>query len=389
MRAVFCLAALLVVACGSSNHEQASNLKDGGGSSPDGGGGPTPDGGSGHTDAGSGHDGGVVPVGDGGVISGRTSFAWAVDYPDDVFNVIAKNTGSFTHVATFVYDVGTYSGTGVAPFWNTPGGGDVFQNGLTSTTMAAKVHGMGLRYIATVSGGAELSGNAGIIAIIGDSPAGTQAGFITSMVNEAVKKKYDGYVLDWEMGGAPAGQVIDYATYGTKMESFLSAFGGQLHAHGMMLAVAIVPNDIKQSCTSYGNGVWDLKVLGDDVDLAMLEDYATTLGTASASCPASYSDPSGCFTGTVFGPFANEVGLLCADMKPGSVNIIMNAYSAMTNPFAGGAVSLLEAYGVKSAGLFPQVNSDGPGGSYEIYETKGIQPAGTTWFALLHGFLTQ
>ena len=324
--------------------------------------------------------------GDGGVL-GRTSIGWAVDYPDDVFNVIGQHTSSFTHVATFVYEVTSYSGGGVAPFWSTPGGADVFQNGLTSTTMAAKVHGMGLKYLAAVAGGAELNSNQGILNIITDTPAGTLAGFITSMVSEGATKHYDGYVLDWEMGGAPAGQVISYGEHGAKMESFLAAFGAALHAQGMILGVAFVPNDVMQSCTSYGNGVWDLTELGKNVDLAMIEDYATTLGAASTTCPATFTDPSACYPGTVFGPFSNEVDQLCTTLAPSSVNITMNAWSMMTNPFAGSAMSLVETYGIKSVGLFPQINSDGPGGAYSIFESNGIAPAGADWFSLLATFL--
>jgi hypothetical protein len=90
----------------------------------------------------------------------------------------------------------------------------------------------------------------------------------------------------------------------------------------------------------------------------------------------------------VFGPFSNEVDLLCVSMQPASVNVTMNAWSMMTNPLAGTAMSLLESYGVRSVGLFPQLNADGPGGSYDVFETDGMVPAGTTWFALLAKFLS-
>ena len=170
------------------------------------------------------------------------------------------------------------------------------------------------------------------------------------------------------------------------MGAFLAAFKTALHAKGMTLSIAFVPNDVKQSCTSYGNGVWDLTELGKNVDLAMLEDYAATLGTPAASCPATFTDPSGCYTGTVFGPFVDEVDLLCVSMLPSRLNITMNAWSLMTNPFAGEAMSLLESYRVRSVGLFPQINSDGAGGTYAIYESNGMTPSGTTRFTLLAKF---
>jgi hypothetical protein len=321
--------------------------------------------------------------GAGGGASGHTSIGWAFDYPDDVFNVIGQHKSSFTHVATLVYDIVSYSGSGVVPFWNTPGGADVFQNGLTSTTMATKVHGMGLKYLATILGGAELDNgdNQPIVTIL-DAPSS----FISSMVQEGVTKKYDGYALDWEMGGGTPN--VDDGTYDAKMEAFLGAFKAALNAHGMILSIAIVPNDIKQSCTSYGNGVFDLTQLGNSVDLVMLEDYATSLGTPASSCPAGYKDPAGCLGLTsVFLPFADEVALLCSTLKPGTVNIILNSSPMFTNPFAGGAVSVVEAYGVASIGLFPQINANGPGGTYAVFDATGIQPSGSDWFTLLAGFL--
>ena len=364
---------LLLIGCGGGSASHANGDRDPASDAPsssaeggatqsqtDGGPGPPAD------DASSGNGDGSLALPDGtsprsedgahaadGGVHGRTSIGWAVDYPDDVFTVIAAHTTSFTHVAAFVYEVESYSGGGVAPFWNTPGGADVFQNGLTSTTMASTVHAMGLKYLAAVAGGAELNSNQGILNILTDSPTGTQSGFIASMVSEAVTKGYDGYALDWEMGGAPAGQIID-ASNGAQMVAFLDAFKAALHAHGMILTVAFVPNDVMQSCTSYGNGVWDLTTLGEHVDLAMLEDYATTLGPATTSCPASFNDPPGCYPGTVFGPFSDEVDLLCVSMLRSRLNITMNAWSQMTNPFAGDAMSLLESYHVRSVGLFPQ-----------------------------------
>ena len=94
-------------------------------------------------------------------------------------------------------------------------------------------------------------------------------------------------------------------------------------------------------------------------------------------------DPAGCYPGTVFGPFSDEVDQLCTTMLPSSVNITMNAWSQMTNPFAGPAMSLLESYGIQSVGLFPQINDDGPGGSYAVFESNGIAPAG--WTGSRHG----
>jgi hypothetical protein len=381
-----CTASLLLVigACGGGGGGgSASNPPDGsaGGGSSGSSGGEVADGGM-----------GLPPFDDGGV-QGRSSIGWAVDYPDDVLNVIGAHTSAFTHVAVLIYDVSNYK-SGVAPFWNTPGGGDVFQNNNSSATLAEKVHTMGLKMLAGVFGGQELGSNQGIVTLLNDTPPGTQAGFITSMVNEGVTKKYDGFALDWAMGGATMALTIDFPRYAIKMQNFLGAFRSALHAKGMVLTLAMVPNDVKQACISYGNGVFDLQQLGKYVDLAMMEAYGTTFGSGGTSCPKNYTDPPSCFGGNIFAPFTNDVDLLCANTaQMGQMTVMMSASPQMTNPFAGQAMALVKQYGIPSVSLFPEINTDkvdggsGPDGTYAIFDSTGISPAGTDWFALLTDFL--
>jgi hypothetical protein len=226
--------------------------------------------------------------------------------------------------------------------------------------------------------------------LLDDSPSGTQAGFIAAMTAEAKTQGYDGYALDLALGGAPTNLAIGYANDGLKMQSFLGAFRAALHAEQKILAVAVVPNDVKQSCTSYGNGVFDIQQLGKYVDLVMLEAYGTSFGTASATCPASYADPESCFldAGSVFGPFANGVDLLCAaTTQTNQMTVMMNASPTMTNPFAGQAVSLVESYGIPSISVFPEINKEAADGGYVIYDPTGLQPSGSDWFTLMSGFL--
>jgi hypothetical protein len=342
-----------------------------------------------HADVGTQEIEASLPPPDDAGLHGRSVIGWAVDYPADVLQVISQHESSFTHVAVLIYDITTYS-SGVAPFWNTPGGADVFEDGLTSATMASKVHGMGLGMLAAMFGGQEFGSNQGLVNLLDDSPAGTQAGFISAMATEAKTKGYDGYVLDLALGGAPTNLQIGYANDGVKMQGFLGAFRAALHAQQMLLAVAIVPNDVKQSCTSYGNGVFDLQQLGKYVDLVMLEDYGSSFGTASPSCPTSYTDPTSCFldAGSVFGPFANGVDLLCADTTQNNqMTVMMNASPGMTNPFAGQAISLVESYGIPSISVFPEINKEAADGGYVIYDPTGLQPSGSDWFTLTAAFL--
>ena len=371
------VALLLVVGCGAGDN----------GSSP-----------AGSADAASPRDGGVLdasgdvaslppPPPDEAGVRGRSSIGWAVDYPDDVLTLVRAHTSAFTHVAVLIYEINTYTG-GVAPFWNTPGGKDEFQHGLSSAALAHEVHAMGLKVLAGVMGGQEFGSNQGLVNILDDAPPGTQASFISSMIHEAQSKGYDGYALDLAMGGAPAGLIIDRAHFGTKMETFLGSFRQALHEQHMVLTLALVPNDAQQSCTSYGNGVFDLFQLGRYVDLTMLEAYGTTMGTSSSRCPASYSDPPTCYAGQIFGPFSNAVDLLCSNTaQQAQMTVMMNASPTMTNPFAGSALALVEAYGIGSVSVFPQINTAGDGGSYSIYDSTGLSPAGADWFTLLSAFL--
>ena len=43
--------------------------------------------------------------------------------------------------------------------------------------------------------------------------------------------------------------------------------------------------------------------------------------------------------------------------------------------------------GIGSVSVFPQINTAGDGGSYSIYDSTGISPAGADWFTLLSAFL--
>jgi hypothetical protein len=324
---------------------------------------------------------------DGGAVSaalGRTSIAWAWVLLSDTLAAIQPNASSFTHVSPLVYDVNFAYASGVAEFWNTPGGADLFQNGLTSITITQQIHAMGLKSLPVIMAGAANGGtDAGIHTILTNAAA--QASFISSMVTEATTKSYDGYNLDWEMSQSQT----TFATYGTELISFLGSFKSALHAAGMILTYDVVDFNVVQSNCSGGNGPVDLTQLGPVVDLAIVEDYNSTLGTASSACPATLEDPLPCNQ-----TFMDDLNFMCAYLPANVVSIGMNACSTTvpscgggTNTIAPEALSALEAYGIKSVAIFPEGNSDGPSGSYAIYDSNGV-PTGTTWFSLLSGFLS-
>jgi hypothetical protein len=330
-------------------------------------------------------DAGRSVVDAGSTALGRTSVAWAWVNLADTLAVIKPQAASFTHVSPLIYDVNYAYTSGVAEFWNTPSGADLFQDGLTSVTITQRIHAMGLNSLPVIMAGAANSGTDQGIQTILTNPT-VQASFISSMVTEATTKNYDGYNLDWEMSqsGTP------YATYGAQLISFLASFKSALHGAGMILTFDVVDFNVLQSNCSGGIGPVDLTQLGPVVDLAIVEDYNSTFGTASSTCPATLPDPLLCNE-----TFMDDLNFMCAYLPANVVSIGMNACSTTvpscgggTNTIAPEALSAIEGYGIKSVAIFPEGNSDGPSGGYAIYDPNGITPTGTTWFSLLSGFLS-
>jgi hypothetical protein len=392
-----CLALLSCAACGSNNQstapdggsqDDAGNSAEKDAQSPGSDGSEPPPADAGRSDVvrtdGGKVDGASSDSETGPPVMGRTSIAWAWILLADTLAAIKPNAASFTHVSPLIYDVNFAYASGVAEFWNTPSGADLFQSGLTSTTITQQIHAMGLKSLPVIMAGASNGGtDDGIHTILTNATA--QASFISSMVVEATTKKYDGYNIDWEMSASET----TYAAYGTQLISFLSAFKSALHAEGMILTYDVVDFNVVQSNCSGGEGPVDLTKLGPVVDLAIVEDYNTNFGVASGTCPSSLPDPLLCNQ-----TFMDDLNFMCAYLPPEVVSIGLNACST-TSPSCGGgtntiaqqALTAVEGYGIKSVAIFPQGNSDGPAGAYDIYDSNGITPAGTTWFSLLSAFL--
>jgi hypothetical protein len=130
--------------------------------------------------------------------------------------------------------------------------------------------------------------------------------------------------------------------------------------------------------------VVDLSAIAAHVDWAILEDYDTMLGTASTSCPASWPDPSSC-TET----FLDDLNLMCVYLPQSVMSIGLDAKQSANNPIAGAVFSALASYRVANIAVWPDSNSDGPGGQYLFLTDAGIAPAGADWFTLLHNFRAQ
>jgi hypothetical protein len=390
-------AAVMTAACSSGSTPASADLPGDAGSqtSHDGGAMPPTDAGGGGTDASpSSSDAGTSPSDDaatpgadgssaegGGAEAGapgRQSLVWVwMDYPDSLA-AVAANPSAFTHVSPSLYDLNYAYSSGVAEEQGDNGADDF--DGLSSTQIAQKIHAAGMKCIPLIQAGAGNSGtDQGIQNVLSDSPKGAQSSFITSMVQEAVTKGYDGYSLDWETGGGTT-----YAGYGKALVSFLGAFQAALHQHGMELQLIVGSWFVEQSDCSGDTGFVDLAAVSPSVDQVIMMAYDTTLGTPTATCtPASIKDPTTCGN-----DFASDMGLMCAYVPLDKINIGYDSDPmAGNNPIAGACVSATQASGITAVAIWPEYNTAGQNGGYAFCDTTDISPSGTTWFDLLSAFL--
>ena len=300
----------------------------------------------------------------------RESLVWVwMDYPDSLA-AVAANASSFTHISPSLYDLNYAYSSGVA---NLQSGNDSF-DGLSSTQIASQIHAGGMKCIPLIQAGAGNGGtDQGIQNVVGDSPSGAQASFISSMVQEAVTKGYDGYSLDWETGGGTT-----YATYGKPLVTFLGAFQAALHQHGMVLTLIVGDWYVQESDCSGETGYVNLAAAAPNVDQIIMMAYYGSLGTPTASCTSTINNPQNC--GNDFG---TDLNLMCAFVPEDKISIGFESDPSGNNPIAGSCVSATQASGIPAVAIWPASGS----GSYTFCDTTSISPSGTTWFELLAGFV--
>ncbi len=205
-----------------------------------------------------------------------------------------------------------------------------------------------------------------------DDVGGAQAAFISAMTTEAVSNGYGGYNLDWEVGGAIDG------TYAAKFVTFVNAFKAALSPHGLSLSADAIVSNINGTFCSGNSGYLDFGLLAtSSIDRVVIEDYLSTLGTATTTCQAaklSSSTPIDCdYTLT------GELNMMCPQNLPVGMAVIgLDADPGSTNPIAGTAFATVESYGFTRVAVWPQA---------PFMNASGIQPAGSSWYTLLHDFL--
>jgi hypothetical protein len=334
----------------------------GGGASGASGSGGATSGGGGGTSGGAGTSGMSGSGGTGGASSnpGKQVLIWVwMNYKADLATIEA-HASSFTHVSPALYQMNYDYQSGVPMLLN---GNDQF-SGLSSSQIAQELHTAGLKCVPLVYAGAGNSGtDQGIQNVLNDSPAGTQQNLITSMVNEAKTKGYDGWNLDWEVGNT------GYTAYGMKLISFLGKFKQALNAEGMQLSLDLGDWYVRQ-CG--GDGLVDLTALGDSVDLAIMEDYAGTLGNPGNACPVPAPTNLNCDK-----DFTAQLQTMC-NAKP--VHVSIGVIAPGTSAFASQAFQAVADYGFTGVALWP--------GNMGFLAQDNF-PQGQSWYSVFSDFLAQ
>ncbi|HWZ91727.1 MAG TPA: glycosyl hydrolase family 18 protein, partial [Polyangiaceae bacterium] len=334
----------------------------GGGAGMAGAGGDEADGGSGGASGSATAGGSAGMAGAGGATSSNAKQVWiwvSMNYKADLDTVIA-NAKSFTHVSPALYQLQDPYQSGNVPPLND---NDQY-DGLSSLQIAQELHAAGLKCVPLMYAGAgNLGGNdAGIQSVLNDSTA--QQNFITAAVNEAKTKGYDGWNLDWEVDSG-----IAYASYGDKFLSFLGAFKQALNQQGMMLTIDL-GDWFAQQCGDH-SALIDLTQLGPAVDLAIMEDYNTSLGTPGSACPATPPSNINCDR-----DYAAQLDVMC-NVKPRAA-VAMGLIAPDSSAFASDALMAVSAYGYRAVALWP-----GNMG----FLAKDNFPADQTWMSVFSDFL--
>jgi hypothetical protein len=295
--------------------------------------------------------------------AGKQALIWVwQDYANTLASV-AANAKSFTHVSPALYQINYDYQSGVAKLVN---GNDDF-DGLSSKQVTQKIHDAGLKSVPLMYGGSGNSGtDQGIQNVLNDAPAGAQKSFIDSMVAEATAKGHDGYNLDWEVDDT------GYAAYGTKLIAFLTSFKSALHAEGLQLSFDLGGWYVRQCSSAGGDGLVDLAQMQHSVDLAIIEDYAGSFGSATATCPATNPKTESCD-----GDFLTQLGVMCN--LPRDV-VSIGVISPGTNPFAADALAAVTRWGWRNVAVWPDANQ---------FLDASKMPAGATWYSVLAAWLAQ
>ncbi len=288
----------------------------------------------------------------------RTSLVWIWENYRVALNAVLQNQNSFTHVSPAIYQMNYDYQGGVVKDFDPTG----YYTGLNGQQMAVALHSAGIKMVPLIYAGAGNNGvDTGIQNVL-SNPTIAQS-FIDSQVQLALTNGYDGWNLDWEVGG---GVTEEYAT---QLVSFLTSFKKALNAQGMELSYDLGDWYIKQCSASGYTGVVDLTAFGAAVDQAIIEDYAKTLDGPLQACPTAVPAQEDC------GSFGAQLQVMCST-TPSTVSI--GLITPGSNTYAPDALQAIGSYGYQSIAIWPDDSG--------FLNGAGI-PNSATWYGMLGTWL--
>jgi PKD repeat protein len=273
-------------------------------------------------------------------------------------SILTGKTSSFTQILPTMYTV-------AGP---TPTLSDNGYSGFTSNYISTQLVSLGFKVQASCQAGA---GNPpgtddGIIAIITDTPAGTQQAFINQMIAACQANGMVGFNLDWEPGGQiqPSGSASPYTN---AMTSFIQNASTQMHNAGFILTLEVAS---WYSIGAYG---------GDNQNAWLnLGDLAAT--PIDFLCDMDYR--------CNLSDFNTELNFMLSKIPPAKLAIILISYNDTstncsvggTNPYAQLAVEAVQnnnvGYNIPCLAIWPS----------NYWTANSISPSTSTWFSLFASF---
>lgn len=262
---------------------------------------------------------------------------------------LTSHTTSFTQVLPLTHNCN--NSTGVCTDVS------VTNFGISGATIVSDLKAQGFLVQAVCQGGAGNAGtDAGIIAIITDSPSGTQQNFITQMIGYCQSAGYVGFNLDWEPGSTLQ-PTSGKSAYTNALTSFLQNAATQMHNAGFILTIECAD---WFAIGAYGGGNQNAWM--------NLADCAAT--PVDFLCCMNYDGVS------TYSSFLSQFNFMISQIPAAKLIMMGISESSQTSAFAQQAMELPMNNSVPGWGLWPT----------NFWDATGVVPSGSTWWSLCHSF---
>lgn len=289
-------------------------------------------------------------------ITNPESWSFAFETWSTTQSDLTGKTSSFAQILPTMYDCNNSSGTLT----------DDGMAGTPSATVASGLITLGYKVQAVCQAGAGNNGtDSGIIAIITDSPSGTQQAFITAMINACKNLNMVGFNLDWEPG-TTLQPSTGKSPYTSALTSFLQNAATQMHNAGFILTFEV---SAWYSIGAYGgdnSSAWVnlADIAATPIDMILDMSYTCSLSTVTSDIDFMLANIPASKLCIIF--ITND------DTSP-------NCSDGGTNPFAQSAVEAVQNNNIPCLALWPS----------NFWDTTGISPSTSTWFSLCASFMAK